>query len=588
MQTIEDFFRHIHPLSYFAFLHKASVIQGYLKGHADAAFIFALCGVTSQMMGSTLETQQQAAKWIKEAETVVLQSLGKPSILKIQVILLIIGYKVHIDAMSSAFMLLPLAARFAFAMRLNYENPSLCWLAQESRRRVMWAIFILDTKAAAGLAEFTTCALDTIHVQLPCREEDFELDNPQVTGSLKSISQQPPTSIGLFTQYIRIINIRDRILRFTKHAAGSGRIDSNPAQTVRDFEGELHLFASTLPQSLAFSERNLLLRAYSSELSQYIMVHIWWHQCHCDLYRLLFDGFREAISKRVLLSIDPELIAYCRSRCLDHARAIAADIFATLLAVEVDVKVVDKDISVCAYQSARILYQGLQPSAERSSILNETVLAQIGNCSAVLRKLCANFPAALDIAQEIDAKLGGQISSSSSLSGPSSPACSVMASSEPSAVQRKPRVRQVLSRHSFVRASGFTDDSSELVAPLNTMIAKRQEHVYAFSPSPSVLRDGHPQNPKSSGGNAGIGLSADTGNPNSVVFNTPLLPYASAEGSADPSAIVPRDGCESVVGGDWANDGAYQMAWSSFDPWISGTYHQDNWDVQDFMTGKWD
>lgn len=214
MQTIEDFFRYIHPLSYFAFLHKASVIQGYVKGHADAALIFALCGLTSQMMGSAPETHQQAAKWIENAERMVLQSLDKPSIFKIQVILLIIGYKVHLNAMSSAFMLLTLASRFAFAMRLNYENPSLCWLAQESRRRVMWAIFILDTKAAADLPEFTTCPLDTIHVQLPCREEDFELDNPQITGSIESISQQPLPSIGLFTQYIRIINIRDRILRY--------------------------------------------------------------------------------------------------------------------------------------------------------------------------------------------------------------------------------------------------------------------------------------------------------------------------------------------------------------------------------------
>jgi hypothetical protein len=48
------------------------VIQGYVKGHADAAFIFALCGLTSQMMGSTSETQQQATKWVEQAEIMVL------------------------------------------------------------------------------------------------------------------------------------------------------------------------------------------------------------------------------------------------------------------------------------------------------------------------------------------------------------------------------------------------------------------------------------------------------------------------------------------------------------------------------------
>lgn len=166
---------------------------------------------------------------------------------------------------------------------------------------------------------------------------------------------------------------------------------------MRDFESELHLFVTTLPPSLVFSERNLLLRGYSSELSQYIMIHVWWHQCYCDLYRLLFDGLREAVSKRVLHGIDPKLISYCRSRCLDHARAMAADIFSTLLAVEVDIKIMDKDISVCAYQSARILFQGLQTSTERSSLLDESVLTQVGNCSAVLKKFCANSPVALKI-----------------------------------------------------------------------------------------------------------------------------------------------------------------------------------------------
>lgn len=56
MQNIRDFFRHIHPHSYFGFVHKASVIQGYVKGHAGAAFLFAFCGITIQMMGRTTET----------------------------------------------------------------------------------------------------------------------------------------------------------------------------------------------------------------------------------------------------------------------------------------------------------------------------------------------------------------------------------------------------------------------------------------------------------------------------------------------------------------------------------------------------
>ncbi|KAK5047344.1 hypothetical protein LTR84_006867 [Exophiala bonariae] len=588
MQSIEDYFRHIHPISYFAFLHKASVIQGYVKGYADDAFILALCGLTSQMLGSTPEVQQQAAKWIERAQNMVLQNLERPSIFKIQVMLLIIGYKVHLHAMSSAFMLLPLAARFAFAMRLNYENPSLCWLAQEARRRVIWAIFLLDTKAAAGLTEFTTCALETIHVQLPCREEDFELDNPQVTGNLESISLQPPPYIGLFTQYIRIMNIRDRILRFTKQVAGTGKIESNPEQAVSNFESELHLFASTLPQSLGFSTRNLMLRAYSSELSQFIMIHVWWHQCHCDLYRLLFDGLQEAVSKRVLREIDPELISYCRARCLDHARALSAEIFATLLVADINIKVMDKDIAVCAYQSARIISHGFRTTAERDHPLIESVLTLVSNCSAVLNRFCANSPSALDIAREIDSTLAGRISSHSSASEPSSPAGSVNMSSELPNIPAAPRLRQVFSRHSYFRASGFIDDSSRLVAPLDSMSTDQRDALPTFSPSPRVVREDHADNPNTSKDSTGNGSDTGTAHHNSVLINTRIPSRTLVAPLPGHSNHGFRGQREDMTEVDWSNDGAYQMAWSSFDPWISGSYDQDNSHVQDFMAATWE
>lgn len=214
-QAIEDFFRHIHPLGCCAFLHKASIVQGYAVRRTDTAFLLSLCGLTYGILDSESASQRQAAEWINEAESRILDKLKTPSIFKVQATVLIVYYKLHIGQFSSAFMLLGIAARFAFALRLNYEDSSLCFLAQESRRRLMWAIHVLDTQISGGLKEFTVCPFETIAIQLPCREEDFELDNPQTTGSLKSISDLPsPSQIGLLTHYIRIMNIRDRILRY--------------------------------------------------------------------------------------------------------------------------------------------------------------------------------------------------------------------------------------------------------------------------------------------------------------------------------------------------------------------------------------
>lgn len=180
------------------------------------AFLLSLCGLTYGTLNPDPGSQKQAADWINEAEKMILNGLKTPSIFKVQATVLVVYYKLHTGQLSSAFMLLGIAARFAFALRLNYEDTSLCFLAQESRRRLMWSIYVLDSQISGGLKEFTVCPFETISsIQLPCREEDFELDNPQTTGSLKSISDLPsPSQVGLLTHYIRIMNIRDRILRY--------------------------------------------------------------------------------------------------------------------------------------------------------------------------------------------------------------------------------------------------------------------------------------------------------------------------------------------------------------------------------------
>ncbi|KAK4934886.1 hypothetical protein LTR10_023959 [Elasticomyces elasticus] len=428
-------------------------------------------------------------------------------------------------------------------MKLNCENASLCWLAQESRRRVLWAIYILDTKVAGGLQEFTLCPVTTVHVQLPCREEDFEFGIPQITGSLDSMSQQQQSSsptVSLLSRYIRMMNIRDRILRFTKHAAGSDSISLDPRRAIRDFEGELQSFSTTLPPSLVFSVRNLRLRAFSPDLSRYIMIHVWWHQCHCDLYRLLFAGLREALSRRNLQQVAPDLVLYCRSRCVDHARAIAADIFAALLEIPADIKVMDGDIAVCAYQSARILVHA-QRTNDRGILSDEdTILEQVGHCSAVLKKMCANVPSAGRMRQDIDSLVAGGLISESSLSGPGSPQATAAG---PNSVVplTAPKRRQILSRHSFVKFCGFTDDSARLVASLDTN-------------SPSQSTPTHP-------------TSVDQ------VANPPISGLVSDEG----------------IGDDWAINDAYQGVWGEplFDPLTSGVYYQQDWDMQDFMQGDW-
>ena len=209
---LEKFFKHVHPLPSYAFLHNASLFQRYNAGEADHALLLAILGINLQLIETTRETQDYGCNCIDAAENLVLRGLERPSISKIQTLVLVIRQRIAWCRFSSAFMLLATVARFSFALRLNYESPDLCFLAQESRRRLMWAVYMLDTLWAAGLQEFTLCPTSVIHLQLPSREEDFELDVPRVTEALWQESDSV-ADLGLLAYYIRITLLRDRILR---------------------------------------------------------------------------------------------------------------------------------------------------------------------------------------------------------------------------------------------------------------------------------------------------------------------------------------------------------------------------------------
>lgn len=79
----------------------------------------------------------------------------------------------------------------------------------------MWAIYILDTMLSAGLPEFTLCSSDVVYLRLPCLEEDFELDKPNLTETLLTGHESNRKhDLGLLAFYIRIIFLRDQILRY--------------------------------------------------------------------------------------------------------------------------------------------------------------------------------------------------------------------------------------------------------------------------------------------------------------------------------------------------------------------------------------
>lgn len=420
-RTFSNYFRHVHHVPVFSFLHRASLMQRYHAGMMDRALLLALVGVTSLLTDLGPGMREYGARCIDECQSMVLQDLENPSTIKIQALVLVMKHRILTRRFTSAFMLAAMAARFAYALRLNYENPSLCFLARESRRRLMWAFLAIDSGVNGGQTDFTLLPPDSLHIQLPCNERNFEFDLPQVTGHLRPLPSHPfPDEVGSLALHVRLLWMRSRVSYCTKNVLTMPESEvAQLPQLIKVLERELGTFNEHLPASFKFSESNLQLRAYSPRLCVYIMIHVWWRQCHCDLYRIVLSGLKESLPRSSVSRLEPQFVSYCARQCFEHAIAMV-DIFRLVLSLDGGLPVTDLDLSVCAYQCARMLYFAYQTNKSELRLTADQVVEHGNRCLQVARAM-SHVPAGAAIVSDLEKLMSRGLTSSPSSSRPDTP-----------------------------------------------------------------------------------------------------------------------------------------------------------------------
>lgn len=420
-RTFNNFFRHIHHVPIFSFLHRASLMQRYHAGMMDKALLLALVGITSLLMDLGPGTREYGVRCVDECQNMVLRDLENPSTLKIQALVLVMKHRMLSRKFTTAFMLAATATRFAYALRLNYENSNLCFLARESRRRLMWALLTIDSGINGGCSDFTLMPSESLHIQLPCTERNFEFDLPQVTEYLRSVPTRPfPDDVGSLALHVRLLWMRSRVLYCTKNVLGMPESELvQLPELVKVLSDELAGFNDHLPSSFKFSESNLQLRAYSPRLCVYIMIHVWWRQCHCDLYRMFLAGLKEALPQSGLNRLDPQFLSYCVRQCYEHALAMT-DVFKLILSLDGGLPVTDLDLPGCAYQCARLIYFVYQTNPEETG-LTPSQVHEIGTRCLTIAKSMDHIPAGVAIVSDLEKLVARGTSADSTSNRPESP-----------------------------------------------------------------------------------------------------------------------------------------------------------------------
>lgn len=393
LRLIEAFFQHIHPLPVYSYLHKASLIQRFESGQLDHALLLAVTGTTCELLDMGADLKAQSLGWMSHAELSVMKEFCRPSVIRIQVLVMLIKHCMRQGRLSNAFMLHAVASRGAFALGLNREAPKLGFLARESRRRLMWSLYIIDSRLAGGMSDFALCSASSIHIQLPCHERNFEFDLAQDVESLEPIPGLALSdSIGSLAIYIRLMWFRHRILQTTKEAVLNRSMAANHlTASLEQLGEELTTFESSLPQPLRFSSKALQLRAYSTRLGPYLLIHVWLRQCYCDLYRIAFTGLKEALPVARLRQIDTAVVEIWRRRCFESAAALAG-IFNHFADLKNGCPIIEHDIIACAYQCARLLLHSARKYTEELQIDYFVVQDHAKQCLAAVQAMQSRSP----------------------------------------------------------------------------------------------------------------------------------------------------------------------------------------------------
>lgn len=131
-------------------------------------------------------------------------------------------------------MLSSFALRMAQALKINreysddvlYANGRINTLSaesRESRRRLIWACYVIDT--GTNPEQLATLREKDIDIQLPCNECNLRLGIPSITDTLglghvlqylspAIVPSKPANNISIMAYYIRIVRIGKRITKY--------------------------------------------------------------------------------------------------------------------------------------------------------------------------------------------------------------------------------------------------------------------------------------------------------------------------------------------------------------------------------------
>ncbi|KAF1940089.1 hypothetical protein EJ02DRAFT_407277 [Clathrospora elynae] len=355
---LDAYFNNVHPIRVFAFEHKPSFIrmldEGQLVDSSDQALLHIMCALGARFYALDYsETfapltkdliQSAGIQWAKIAEEMFFADYSTISITKLKVLVLLHDQEARNGNYAGSFLLTGLVIRMAHALQLNNEvSPDvLCnevggspneASVRESRRRLMWACYMIDVWAGSGVDHLTILNEKDLKIQLPCNERQFSLQIPCVTERLEKgelldfvsaedIPDKPSDSLGMAAYYVRVVSIWRRVLRFVKH------LDEEqppwlPGSGFAILIDDIQSWKRSLPSWLDFSADNIYIRRESHQLGALLLIHCMYHHVMCDVHRIALP---DLFKNQEPFDFPPDrqpFVSHLQDVCFEHAQRMS-------------------------------------------------------------------------------------------------------------------------------------------------------------------------------------------------------------------------------------------------------------------------
>lgn len=284
--------------------------------------------------------------WAEAASQSLFSSFGQTGNERLMTEVLLHEYYLRQGDYAKGFMISGQIARHLQILQLNIELDSdpLCQKSRvssttkETRRRLVWACYILDAFIECGIDQLRLILSEDIYVQLPCSEDLFVRSTPCLTEILSpgkllpSVTPTPKTiteasnNLDMRGFYIRALTTRSRILKYVKHLAGEIPWQPSSTSQFHALKDELHALEASIPPSLQITTENMYLFKASGRLTLYFSLHILISQNYHDLYRIGVSHlvFPNSATKWIRENAPNAFLVTCHTICAQKAVYIAS------------------------------------------------------------------------------------------------------------------------------------------------------------------------------------------------------------------------------------------------------------------------